>query len=320
MLGRAIVHTRRRCIAGLHALEALDERGTLPRVTIIAALLGLAIHVSLVTYVRFASTPAPLLAGIGTNYLAALYTPFSFVLFYEVMLLILAIPASTTKAIGKQYEVLSLVVIRNVFKDIAEFESVINLGAQLDEFQAVLLDLGGGLLMFMLVTVFNAIDRRRQSDASRVEFDSTKVEQFVGRKQVIALTLTAVMLGLAVFSLISWTADVITATRAGMAPQVDIEKVFYVELFSVMIFADAILLLLSLELTHHYGIVFRNAAFIASTVLLRFAIAGSKPYDIVLGLLAIAGGTLVLLTYRMYMIIDAGELAGPNPGSDPSNA
>ena len=68
-----------------------------------------------------------------------------------------------------------------------------------------------------------------------------------------------------------------------------------------MIFADAIILILSLLLAGHYELVFRNAAFVVSTILLRFSLAVEKPYDVVLGLLSIAFGTLVLLTYRYYL-------------------
>ncbi|MGA0166588.1 MAG: hypothetical protein ACO39A_04945, partial [bacterium] len=56
---------------------------------------------------------------ISKNYLSAIYTPFSILLYYEVYLLILAIPNSITKAIGKQFEIISLIIIRDVFKDLS---------------------------------------------------------------------------------------------------------------------------------------------------------------------------------------------------------
>lgn len=58
---------------------------------------------------------------LDRNFLHAIYTPFSFILFYEVLLLVLALPKSHTSSIGKQYEIVSLIVIRGVFKDIGEF-------------------------------------------------------------------------------------------------------------------------------------------------------------------------------------------------------
>jgi hypothetical protein len=56
------------------------------------------------------------------NPIAAIYTPFSFILLYEVYLLIYFLPKSITVYIGKQYEIITLIVIRRIFKDIAYVE------------------------------------------------------------------------------------------------------------------------------------------------------------------------------------------------------
>ena len=56
------------------------------------------------------------------NPIAAIYTPFSFILIYEVYLLIYFLPKSITVYIGKQYEIITLIVIRRIFKDIAYVE------------------------------------------------------------------------------------------------------------------------------------------------------------------------------------------------------
>jgi hypothetical protein len=48
--------------------------------------------------------------------------PFSFILIYEVFLLVFYLPSSTSKYIGKQYEIITLIVIRRLFKDIGHIE------------------------------------------------------------------------------------------------------------------------------------------------------------------------------------------------------
>ena len=62
------------------------------------------------------------LSIVGTdlfsNPISALYTPFSFILVYEAFLLVYYIPRSFTTAVGKQYQIMSLIVIRKIFKDI----------------------------------------------------------------------------------------------------------------------------------------------------------------------------------------------------------
>ena len=49
----------------------------------------------------------------------AIYTPFSFILIYEIYLLIYYLPRSITTYISKQYEIITLIVIRRIFKDIS---------------------------------------------------------------------------------------------------------------------------------------------------------------------------------------------------------
>ena len=50
-----------------------------------------------------------LLTKLFNNPIAAIYTPFSFILIYEVYLLVYYLPKSTTIYIGKQYEIILLI-------------------------------------------------------------------------------------------------------------------------------------------------------------------------------------------------------------------
>ena len=85
---------------------------------------GFLLHLLLVFFSRTLANPPALIAAVGKNYLAAIYTPFSFILFYEVLMLITALPQSTTQSIAKQYEIVSLIFIRRFFKDIAQLDDI----------------------------------------------------------------------------------------------------------------------------------------------------------------------------------------------------
>jgi hypothetical protein len=64
-----------------------------------------------------------LTSKLTKNPISAVY-PFSFILIYEVFLLVFYLPSSTSKYIGKQYEIITLIVIRRLFKDIGHIESI----------------------------------------------------------------------------------------------------------------------------------------------------------------------------------------------------
>ena len=52
----------------------------------------------------------------------SIYTPFSFILIYEIYLLIFYLPRSISTYISKQFEIITLIVIRRIFKDISDMD------------------------------------------------------------------------------------------------------------------------------------------------------------------------------------------------------
>ena len=49
-----------------------------------------------------------------TNPIAAIYTPFSFILVYEVFLVVYYLPRSISQYIRKQYEIITLIIVRSI--------------------------------------------------------------------------------------------------------------------------------------------------------------------------------------------------------------
>ena len=86
--------------------------------------------------------------------ISAIYTPFSLILVYEVYLLLFYLPRSFTSCISKQFEIISLIVIRKIFKDIPLMD--LNNNWIFSEHNIELIvDLTGFLLLFFLIYLFN---------------------------------------------------------------------------------------------------------------------------------------------------------------------
>ena len=75
---------------------------------------------------------------------------------------------------------------------------------------------------------------------------------------------------------------------------------FYLDLFMVMVFVDVVVLLMSMELDSAYPLVFRNAGYVVSTILLRFSLSLGKPWDVEVALLAVLFGVAVAGIYRYW--------------------
>ncbi len=72
---------------------------------------------------------------------------------------------------------------------------------------------------------------------------------------------------------------------------------FSSDVFTAMIFSDVLLLILSLLVSNRYEQVFRNAAFVISTVLIRFSLTVIPPSGALLGVVGMLFGILTILIY-----------------------
>ena len=266
----------------------------LERFIVTLSVLGFAAHLVLVFLAIHLPNPAPLIAATGRNYLAAIYTPFSVILFYEVLVLIAAIPKSMTQSIAGQFEIVSLIFIRSFFKDIAHFD-IEDLKQPSSQLAPAFIDVGAGLLMFLLVGVFHHIARQRVAEVAGEM--PAELNKFIARKKIIALLLTALFLGLAAYAMGDFLISVEREIH-GAPARIETRPAFYTEMFTVMIFTDVLILILSLLVSDRYEFVFRNAAFVISTILIRFSLTTGAPYGAFIGILAMVFGILTLLIYN----------------------
>ena len=273
------------------------NRAWLDRVVVDVSVAGFLAHLLLVFLSRTLAAPPALIAAVGKNYLAAIYTPFSFILFYEVLMLIAALPQSTTQSIAKQYEIVSLIFIRRFFKDIAELDDIGKLAQLSPEVLPVFLDVCGGLFMFLLVTVFIHAGRRRSHPDTS---ESPELKKFISRKKAIALALTVLLVSLAAYNLVLFAMQAFESIYHGAAAKLDPNTFFYTDVFTVMIFTDVLIVILSLAVSDRYELVFRNAAFVISTILIRFSLTTVRQYSALLAVTGMVFGIVTLLIYNYH--------------------
>ena len=194
--------------------------------------------------------------------LSSLYTPFSILLTYETYQLIRTLPSSFSNSVGKQYEVVTLLVVRDVFKRLADFDA--------DDEWAINGELGLILLecITFLILFFTALSYRRSSDVSEISnVDDSELDSFVHSKRIISLMLFIAFIGMAAYSFTTWTLAVIDG-KGGVD-----REIFFSDFFTILILADILILLLSYRFTVDFANLARNTGFILSTVILRVAIS-----------------------------------------------
>jgi hypothetical protein len=261
------------------------------RFIVAMSILGFFAHLVLVFLARRMPEAPEWIAATGRNYLSAIYTPFSIILFYEVLVLIAAIPKSMTQSIAGQFEIVSLIFIRSFFKEIAHFD-IQEIKQPSTELWPAFVDVSAGIVMFLLVSVFQHVASRRNVETPREA--PAALHKFIARKKVIALALTALFLGLAAVAL----GDFVINRHVEGGAALSSPPAFYTDVFTVMIFTDVLILILSLLVSDRYEFVFRNAAFVISTILIRVSLTVGAPYGALIGIAAMVLGIVTVAIYN----------------------
>ncbi len=264
------------------------------KLTLFLALAGFAIHLLLIglnrlEWVNWFSASKELF----TNPLTAIYTPFSFILIYEVYLLIYYLPRSFSTSISKQYEIISLIVIRRIFKDITKLELDSNWFQNKYDMRFTF-DIIGFLILFLLIYWFNKLKD------SRLEMSSQKnIDNFIKFKKLISVLLLPVLLGLAAYSLTDWLLEIQQFRLGKISELSDINNIFYDEFFNVLVIVDVMLLIVSLYYTDRYSQLVRNTGFVISTVLIRISFSSEGLINIAIIITAVLFGALIMAIYNM---------------------
>ena len=227
--------------------------------------------------------PPSLADSVSTNHFVAIDVAFTLFLIVELIGLVVGLATSVADTAGKQFEVFSLILLRRSFKELVEFEQepiewTFDVGREAVQF--VVVDATGALLIFLTLGAFYTLQRHQA-----ITHTAAEQRHFVAQKKVVANILLLVLMGLGVYAVVS--------------PLVAGETVpFFNTFYTVLIFSDVLIVLISLRYSATYHVVFRNSGFAAATVMIRLALAGPRYLGTALGVVAALFNLAVAATYN----------------------
>ena len=260
--------------------DAAEEK--IRKAAIVSAVLGFFAHIAIWALFR---TERISITGeaseLVSSPLSALYTPFSILLVYEVYQLIRTIPDSFSSSVGKQYEIATLLVVRDILKRLSEVES--SEGWEISsDLGFLLVECGAFLALFYTSLTYFRISNGADKSGDM----SDDIVIFVEAKRVVANTMLLVFLSVAAYSFWTWVESV--QEGGGSVSRV----IFFLDFFTFLILADILILLISYWFYTDFGNLARNTGFVLSTVIIRVAISSEGVSAMVLftlsGLLGIA--------------------------------
>ena len=228
--------------------------------------------------------------NLSSNPISALYTPFTFILVYEAFLLIYYLPRSFTTSVAKEYEIISLVLIRKIFKDIPNLDLNNNDFLNSNNIQ-LLYDLSAVIIIFYLIYLF----KKTWHDIPKKE-TKKNLEKFISYKKLLSVLLLPTLIILCIYNFADWFNSVFYSTDPYSG---NLDGVFFKDFFTILILVDVLILLLSLQYTERYSQLIRNTGFIISTILLRLSFGVEGLLSIVLLLLGVVFGLIILRIYKL---------------------
>lgn len=295
------VKNSRRILAGADRLFNRLERGwsstlTQRRVGTVLTITFL-VALAVIEANRRGWWPEKVGAALPTNHFYAVDLAFTLLLLFEVIALVLTLAQSVSLSVGKQFEILSLILVRQTFKEFTAFPEPVTWEAV----RPALLDMaaaaGGALVIFVGLGLFY----RQQKDVP-LSADPDARWSYVASKKLVALALLLV-LG------IIGVGDGLRLAQ-GLEPYP-----FFETFYTVLIFSDVLLVLLALRYSSTYAVVLRNSGFAVSTVFLRLALSAPPLAQAALGVGALALALALRVAYNRF----APALAAPSDqGGEPS--
>ena len=240
-----------------------DTDQKIRKIAIISAIIGFCLHLLLwALYQIDEINPSGEYIEMLSSPLSSLYTPFSILLAYEVYQLIRTIPESFSSSVGKQYEIATLLVVRDILKRLSNIE--FQDGWVLDsDLGYLVVECMAFLVLFYTSLVYHRIGKEVKNE----NLGGDKLSSFISSKEIIALLMLLVFLIITFTSMSGWIESVMEGKGSVN------REIFFLDFFTFLILADILILLISYWFYTDFGNLARNTGFVLSTVVIRVAIS-----------------------------------------------
>lgn len=253
------------------------------------AAIGFVIHLSLIFFkTKGLVVYSPFYPELLNDPISAIYTPFSLILVYEIYLLLFYLPRSFTSCVSKQFEIISLIVIRKIFKDIPQMDLTETWTSNSHNLE-LMVDLLGFLLLFLLIYLFNLSKQR----LPKRTVDDPSLLRFISSKKIVSVVLFAVLGIMSLTTFGQWLVEVINQQMVGK-----LNGLFFNQFFTLLILADVVILLISFRYTEEYSKLIRNTGFIIATILIRLSFSADGYLSMLLILTGVSFALLILQIYN----------------------
>ena len=227
--------------------------------------------------------PPTFAASLPLTHYMAINLAFTLVLILEVISLIFTLPCSISKALGKQFEILALIFLRSSFKELTLLPEPIAIAGHIDVLWRILSDGVGAIVIFAMLGVYAKMLRKTEEK----QMSGVTLFSFVAAKKMVALLMLAVFFGMGAYNGMLLLAG---------GHSFDFFHFFY----TVLIFCDILLVLISQCFQPGFRAVFRNSGYALATLLIRLALTAPPFYNVLIGVISAMLALMLTLVYDRF--------------------
>ena len=220
---------------------------------------------------------------IPKSHYMAINLAFTLVLILEVLGMIFTLPGSLSRALGKQFEILALIFLRNAFKELAVLPEPISLSHHHEVLWHILSYGFGAIAIFALLGIYGRM--LKKLDETLVPGPS--LDRFIAAKKAVALVMLAIFCGMGLYN-----GQLFLTGK----PVFHFFQYFY----TTLIFSDILLVLIAQSFLPEFPAVFRNSGYALATLLIRLSLTAPAYYDVLIGLSSVVLAVLLTLVYNQF--------------------
>ena len=221
---------------------------------------------------------------LSHSYFFAVESVFKLLLAIEIIEMVFVLAHSITDSIAKQFEILSLILLRQAFKEFSDIDLPIDIDSVIVPASHLLADIFGALIIFAGVLVFTRMQKHKKITKTEEEN-----KNFISAKKGLALFMIASFIGIGIYDIYLY----ITHNQTFQ---------FFTMFYSVLIFTDILIVIIALRYSHLYCVVFRNTGFAIATILIRFALSLPNYYNAAMGIIAMFFVIAISYIYNKFML------------------
>lgn len=222
--------------------------------------------IALIELNRNGLLPPPFANMLPQNHFYAVEIAFTVLLFTEVVSLIFGLTRSFSRSIGIQLEILCLILLRDTFKQFTAFSEPLEWESILDGVIPMVVEGLGAMTIFVIIGLYYRMQRRNP-----ITNDEIEQGEFIAYKKLIALGLIVIFAMIGIVDLIR--------LLFGETPYP-----FFETFYTVLIFTDVLMVLLSLRYTNSFAVTFRNFGFSVVTVFIRITLIAPPLPGVLMGI------------------------------------